>query len=161
MVWTASSWGLPVSGPDAEVISAWSYAQVFTWILGIQTQVLMVQDQVLLPVSHPLAPPHPVNVFLFLSVYSLSLHLSCSFQGDRDPIFHGCHRHINFGTMIDTHQTVTKHTGALHSIWKLSNRKCQGLPFQSSCFWILGVMAYQGVAPRTLLIPWMEPSWCN
>lgn len=104
MVWTASSWGLPVSGPDAEVISAWSYAQVFTWILGIQTQVLMVQDQVLLPVSHPLAPPHPVNVFLFLSVYSLSLHLSCSFQGDRDPIFHGCHRHINFGTMIDTYQ---------------------------------------------------------
>lgn len=50
------------------------------------------------------SPPHPVNVFLFLSVYSLSLHLSCSFQGDRDPIFHGCHRHINFGTMIDTYQ---------------------------------------------------------
>lgn len=62
------------------------------------------------------SPPHPVNVFLFLSVYSLSLHLSCSFQGDRDPIFHGCHRHINFGTMIDTYQTVTKHTSALHSI---------------------------------------------
>lgn len=46
--------------------------------------------------------PPPVNVFLFLSVYSLSLHLSCSFQGDRDPISHGYHRRTNFGAMTDT-----------------------------------------------------------
>lgn len=105
--------------------------------------------------------PPPVNVFLFLSVYSLSPHLSYNFQGDRDPIFHGYHRRTNFSTMIDTYQAVDKQTGGLHSIWKLSNRKCQGLTSQNSCFWILSVMAHQGVAPRTLLITWMEPSWCN